>query len=73
VDLAGVFASATDLATRYARTVLCRSLDVLHVAAALHLRCSALVSADERQLQLAHAVGLEVVDLGKRRARARRR
>lgn len=73
LDLADVFASATDLATRHAQTVLCRSLDVLHVAAALHLRCAELVSADERQLQLARAVGLDVVDLGKRRSRARRR
>jgi predicted nucleic acid-binding protein len=73
LDLADVFASATDLATRHASTLLSRSLDLLHVAAALHLRCAELVSADERQLQLARAVGLDVVDLGKRRARARRR
>lgn len=73
VDLTEVFATATDLATRHAATVLCRSLDVLHIAVALHLRCAELVSADERQLQLARAVGLDVVDLGKRRSRARRR
>lgn len=73
LDLADVFASATDLAARHAAIVLCRSLDVLHVAAALHLRCAEIVTADERQLQLARAVGLEVVDLGRRRARTRRR
>lgn len=73
LDLADVFASATDVARQHAATLLCRSLDALHVAAALHLRCAALVSADERQLQLAHAVGLDVVDLGRRRSRTRRR
>jgi len=73
LDLAEVFASATDVARQHAATVPCRSLDVLHVAAALHLRCAELVSADERQLQLGRAVGLDVVDLGKRRSRARRR
>lgn len=72
LDLADVFTSATDLAPRHAQTVRCRSLDVLHIAAALHLKCAELVSADERQLQLARAVGLDVVDLGKRRSRARR-
>ncbi len=73
LDLADVFASATELATRHAPTLLCRSLDVLHVAAALHLRCTELVSADERQLELARAVGLDAIDLGKRRVRTRRR
>jgi uncharacterized protein len=73
LDLADVFGSATDLATRHAAIMLCRSLDVLHVAAALHLRCAELVTADERQLQLARAVGLYVVDLGRRRSRVRRR
>jgi predicted nucleic acid-binding protein len=72
LDLADVFASATAVARQHAGTLLCRSLDVLHVATALHLRCAEFVSAAERQLQLARAVGLDVVDLGKRRSRAQR-
>lgn len=73
LDLADVFTSATTIARQHAARLLCRSLDVLHVAAALHLRCTELVSADERQLRLARTIGLDVVDLGKRRSRARRR
>lgn len=73
LDLADVFVNATDVARRHAATLLCRSLDVLHVAAALQLRCTEFVSADERQLELARVAGLETVDLRRRRSRSRRR
>lgn len=70
IDLADVFRNATRLAREHSARVLCRSLDVLHVAVALSLRCQRLVTADDRQRALARAVGLDVVDV-KRRRRAR--
>jgi len=56
---------------RRAAALLRRSWDVLNVAAALHLRCIELVAADERQLEVARVVGVDVIDPGKRPARAR--
>ena len=63
LDLNDVFRSARELAQQHSIPLLCRSLDVLHVAAALHLHCRQFVSADARQLDLAQAVGLAAVDL----------
>jgi len=73
VDLNEVFTAATELARLHAAPLLCRSLDVLHVAAALHLHGRELVSAYDRQLALAKAVGLDAVDLKKRASASRRR
>lgn len=70
LDLFEVFRRARDLSRIHSAQLLCRSLDVLHVAAALVLRCSRLVSGDDRQLALAAAVGLDPVDVKtSRRAR----
>jgi len=49
------------------------SLQIEDDLSAHRLRTTPFVSADERQLQLARGVGLDIVDLGKRRSRARRR
>ena len=69
-----VFARALELSARHAVTLLCRSLDVLHVAAALELGCSRFVSGDDRQLALAAAEGLDPVDVkGGQTRRGRRR
>jgi hypothetical protein len=73
LDLGDVFRSAQQLAQQHSVRLLCRSLDVLHVAAALHLGCHELVSADDRQLALAQAVGLEAVNLKGRTRTTRRR
>jgi predicted nucleic acid-binding protein len=43
--------------------LLCRTLDVLHVATAVELNCLRFVSADDRQLSLANAVGLTIIDI----------
>jgi predicted nucleic acid-binding protein len=71
LDLDRVFASASDLSRTYTTKVLTRSLDLLHVAAARVMMCSTFASADDRQLAVAKATGLKVVDI-KRRARRRR-
>jgi len=69
VDLFAVFDRVAELSRVHAARLLCRSLDILHVAAALEIRCTRLVSGDDRQLALAKAVGLDVVDVTQRRRR----
>lgn len=54
---------AGELSRRYTPVFGTRSLDVLHVASALELGLRRFVSFDERQQQLARAVGLKVVVL----------
>ncbi len=72
VDLEAVFAQATELSRAHAARFLARSLDLLHVAAAHVSRCTTFVSADDRQLSVAKASGLAVVDIKRRRRRPSR-
>jgi predicted nucleic acid-binding protein len=67
IDLDAVFVRARALSAAHAARTLSRSLDLLHVAAALEHGCRRFVSADRRQLSVARAVGLRVTDI--RRAR----
>jgi predicted nucleic acid-binding protein len=66
LDLDEVFARAGELSSRYAAKHLARSLDLLHVAAAHAANCTRFVSADDRQLAVARATGLKVVDIQRR-------
>ncbi len=68
LDMERVFTDACELSRAYTAKFLARSLDLLHVAAAHAAMCTTFVSADDRQLAVAKATGLEVVDI-KRRAR----
>jgi predicted nucleic acid-binding protein len=63
LDLDSVCTGATDLSRLYATRFLTRSLDLLHVAAAQVMMCTTFVSADDRQLAVAKAVGLKVLDI----------
>lgn len=63
VDLNGAFRRADRLTRTYTERLLCRTLDVLHVATALELGSKRFVSADDRQLVLAKAAGLAVTDV----------
>jgi hypothetical protein len=49
------------LSTEYAARYLTRTLDVLHVAAALLLEAKTLASFDDRQRRLAAGVGLQLL------------
>jgi predicted nucleic acid-binding protein len=71
VELEEVFLQATELSRRYAAKHLARSLDLLHVAAAHAANCSRFVSADDRQLGVARASGLRVIDIKRPHRRAR--
>lgn len=72
LDWAHVFASACELSETDTASLLTRSLDLLHVAAAEAAGCKVFVSADDRQLAVAKARGLKVVDI-KARVRSAKR
>jgi predicted nucleic acid-binding protein len=58
-----VFAGARRLSAELTARCGCRSLDLLHIAAALHWRCAPFVSSDDRQLRAAALARLEVLDV----------
>lgn len=70
-DLDEVFARATEFSRLYTAKTLARSLDLLHVGAAHVASCTRFVSGDDRQLAVAKASGLHVVDI-KRAIRRRK-
>jgi len=59
-ELTQVFIRAERLSEKHADKIGTRSLDLLHVAAALELGCSGLASFDERQRKVAAHMGLKV-------------
>lgn len=71
LDLERVVVDAAELSRLYTAKFLARSLDLLHVAAAHQALCTTFVSADDRQLAVARASGLSVVDI-KRQIRRQR-
>jgi hypothetical protein len=52
---------AGHLSRQYTRRMGCRSLDILHVASALELKCRSFLTFDMRQQQLARAVKLRLI------------
>jgi predicted nucleic acid-binding protein len=65
VDYTNLFTRACELSDRHAARLLCRCLDILHVACALDIGCQRFVSGDDRQLRLARAAGLKPLDIKK--------
>ena len=62
MDWERVFSEAVRLSGAYAAGIGSRSLDLLHVAAALLCGCRSFLTFDERQRTLAVAAGLLLVD-----------
>ena len=60
-DWKEIFQEAVKLAAHHTGTIGCRSLDVLHCAAAKVLAAHEFVSTDARQIKLAAAMGLKLV------------
>jgi len=56
-----IFQEAVKLAEQHTGTFGCRSLDVLHCAAAKVLTADAFISTDHRQMKLASAMGLNLL------------
>lgn len=67
-DLAEVFFRAERLSARHSGDIGSRSLDVLHVAAALECGCAQLASLDERQRKIAGLSGLKVIPAKRKRS-----
>lgn len=55
------FATALRLSTTHSPSIGTRTLDLLHIAAALTLQATAFITNDDRQAQAATAEGLKVV------------
>jgi predicted nucleic acid-binding protein len=72
LDLERLFADAGELSRKYSARFFARSLDLLHVASAHLALCKRFVSADDRQLRVAKAVGLTVIDIRRPIRRGRR-
>jgi len=66
-DLVDVHSRAEILARQHAATLGTRTLDILHVAAAVLTGAREFVTGDRRQASLAEAVGLEVTRYQPRR------
>ncbi len=58
-DWAGIFRESLELSRRYCRNTLARSLDILHVAAAIASGSSSFITGDKRQHGLALLSGLD--------------
>ena len=59
-DLSIVFQKAEDLSAKYAAATLARSLDILHVAAAVAIGAQQFITFDLRQSALASKAGLKL-------------
>jgi predicted nucleic acid-binding protein len=62
-DWPAIWNLAQTLARDHTSTILCRTLDILHVALALSLRADALASGDKRQIALCRAIGMDVIEM----------
>jgi predicted nucleic acid-binding protein len=60
-DWSWIYRRADLMARQYTPRLLCRTLDILHVAAAELTGAERIVTGDQRQQKLARAVGLKVV------------
>jgi predicted nucleic acid-binding protein len=58
-----VFLAGERLSRRFTAALLCRSLDILHVAAANQIGCEELITGDSRQARLAEMAGLRSVNI----------
>ena len=62
-DWPGIFQEAMQLASQHTGLVGCRSLDILHCAAAKVLAVTEFISTDARQKKLASAMGLNLATI----------
>ena len=61
LDLEAMFHKAEALSVRHVAKTGARSLDILHVAAAVELNADSFASLDERQRSVAHQAGLRLL------------
>ena len=63
VNWPDVFREARRISAVITESSGCRSLDILHIAVALHWKCSQFVTMDDRQIKAAALTHLKVLDL----------
>jgi hypothetical protein len=63
IDWQSVYSKAEQLSSSYTADILCRTLDILHVAAAVSISCTRFITGDKRQAALAEKAGLSVVEI----------
>ena len=61
IDSAALFKGAMELSKRFTAAHQCRTLDILHVAAALEFRADTIASFDHRQRKLAASAGFKLL------------
>jgi predicted nucleic acid-binding protein len=59
-DWPGVYKTAEELSQKFTTKLLCRALDVLHVALAVQMGCTRFITGDSRQAALAKRANLIV-------------
>ena len=62
-EWAWIYRRADIMARQYTPRLLCRTLDILHVAAAELAGADRIITGDQRQQKLAKAIGLKVVKI----------
>ena len=50
-----------EMSSRFTRAILCRTLDILHVALAEQEKAQIMITGDQRQAELCRRIGIEVV------------
>ena len=63
LDWSEIFNYAVDLSEEHTAMTGARSLDILHIAAALSIKADKFLTADGRQTEVARLAGLKIVDL----------
>jgi predicted nucleic acid-binding protein len=63
IDWPLLFQASEVLSRQFTPSLFCRSLDILHVAAARQIGCEELVTGDARQARLAESAGLQAVNI----------
>lgn len=63
LDFGALFALVDELSARNTVKMGCRTLDVVHVAAALRTNFDHFITNDARQCELARAAGLEILEV----------
>jgi predicted nucleic acid-binding protein len=66
-DWSFIYKKAEELSSLHSTELLCRALDILHVACAQYLSCNCFITGDKRQANLAERANLKVHLIGKKR------
>jgi predicted nucleic acid-binding protein len=66
-DWSYIYKKAEELSSLHTTELLCRALDILHVACAQYLSCNWFITGNKRQANLAERANLKVHLIGKKR------